>query len=325
MPFISIIIPTYNNEEHIEQAINSCFDSDFDNLEVIVINDASTDGAAAKLELLAEKHKGKIKTSHSEINIGPGPARNIGLEQAKGEYIMFLDGDDWFEPDAVKIVAEKLKEVEPDVLMFNHQRVWENGIQAPNLPNKYVTLKMKEQDISKPITRNKILKNLHCPCNKAYKTIFLKEKCKEFEPGYYEDFSWSIHTVINAENIAFTPSIIFNYRQRNGSITRSNSTKHFDIFKQIQIAKNELAKNKNKEMYSNNIYMYTRGVLFGIIKTGYRVPKEQNIKFMTQAYQVLKQLRTELNIKKFDIGFYALTTKNLKIFTLTQPRIKHIK
>lgn len=323
MPFISIIIPTYNNEEHIEQAIDSCFDSDFDDFEIIVINDASTDGTAAKLELLVERYAGKIKINHSEKNIGPGPARNIGLEQAKGEYIMFLDGDDWFEPDAVKTVAEKLKEVEPDVLMFNHQRVWENGIIIPNLPNKYVTLEMKEQDISKHELRNKIVRNLFTASNKTYKKTYISETDCKFPTGLYEDIYWSIKSFIFAKKAYYIPAIIFNYRQRPGSITRSSDKKHFNILIQYKNVTTLLNKHdKLKKYYGKNIYESAKAQIFGVIRVGYRIPKNLEKNFMRSSYHFLKMWRAELSIKKIDIGLVALGIGNRKVFMATQPKIK---
>jgi len=297
MPFLSIIIPTHNNEEHIEQAINSCFDSDFDDLEVIVVNDASTDKTEEKIKRLQEQHPEKIKLIISEQQNGLGETRNIGLRDAAGEYIMFLDGDDWYEPYAIQIVAEKLKKANPDVLMFNHQRIWDNGIKSPNIPNKYVDLQFREKDISKPKDRKGAIRNLHSACNKAYNKYHIKKYCGNFLEGFYEDFSWSVKAVTSAEKIHFIPNIIFNYRQRNGSITRSSSNKHFDIFIQISETQKFLEKNINiKQNYGVEIYEYTRSLLFGIIKTGYRIPKDKNHKFIKQANQTLYLWRKTLNI-----------------------------
>ncbi len=316
MPFISIIIPTHNNEEHIEQAIISCFDSDFDDFEIIVINDASTDSTVAKLELLADKYKDKIKINHSKSNIGPGPARNIGLEQAKGGYIMFLDGDDWFEPDAVKIVAEKLKKVEPDVLMFNHQRVWENGIKVPNLPNRHVNIDYSELDISHPQNKAELIRNIYVPWNKAYKNSFVKKVEAHFPEGLYEDIYWSISLIIKAEKAHYISNLITNYRQRNGSITRSSSPRHTDLIEQYQIVKKYLISvPEHSENYGRKIYESCRAQIFGAIRVGYRLPKDLEKQFMTSSYKLLRDWKKELKIKDIDPMLISLRLKNKILFT----------
>lgn len=315
MPFISIIIPTYNNEEHIEQAIDSCFDSDFDDFEIIVINDASTDGTTAKLELLVDRYAGKIKINHSETNIGPGPARNIGLEQAKGEYIMFLDGDDWFEPDAVKTVAEKLKEVEPDVLMFNHQRVWENGVKTANLPNRHVNVDCSELDISTPENRAKLIRNVYVPWNKAYKTSFVKETGTNFPDGLYEDIYWSIILLIKSAKAHYISNVITNYRQRKGSITKSTSPRHIDLIKQYQAVQNFLTGfPEYRENYGRKIYRSCRAQIFGAIRVGYRLPKELEKQFMISSYRLLRNWKKELKLNDIDPVLFSLQLKNKNLF-----------
>lgn len=324
MPFISIIIPTYNNEEHIEQAIDSCFDSDFDDFEIIVINDASTDGTAAKLKLLADRYAGKIKINYSETNIGPGPARNIGLEQAKGEYIMFLDGDDWFEPDAVKTVAEKLKEVKPDVLIFNHQRVWENGVKLVNLPNRHVSVDCSELDISAPEDKSKLIRNIYVPWNKAYKYSFIKKTGTNFPAGLYEDIYWSVSLLIQAEKAHYISNIITNYRQRPGSITQSSNSQHINIITQYKRVRSLLQKYpEDAKKYGKKIYESGKSQIFGVIRVGHRIPQNLEKDFMRSSYHFLKMWRTELNIKKIDIGLIALGVGNRGVFMATQPKIKH--
>lgn len=297
MPFISIIIPTHNNEEHIEQAILSCFDSDFDDLEVIVVNDASTDRTEEKIKNIQERYPEKIKLIISPQNNGLGLTRNIGLKNAASEYIMFLDGDDWYEPRAIDIVAKKLKQIQPDVLMFNHQRVWTNGVKAPNTPNKYVDLNDTEKDISDRHIRKGAIRNLHSACNKAYKKEFIEVNCGEFHKGFYEDFSWSIKAVTNARKIYFIPDLVFNYRQRDGSITRSSSYEHFHIFTQIQEVQIFLDRNPTiYSSYGKEIYEYTKSLLYGIIKVGYRIPANKNYEFIRKTHQTLSKLRKTMEI-----------------------------
>lgn len=295
MPFLSIIIPTHNNEEHIEQAINSCFDSDFDDLEIIVVNDASTDKTEEKIKKLQEQYPSKLKLITSESQIGPGPARNLGLEQASGEYLMFLDGDDWFESDAIQIVEKKLKEIEPDVLMFNHQRTWPDGKKQPNIPNRYVDLSKKEYDLSNHNDRVKGIENIHSACNKCYKRELIELHKMTFTSGYYEDLPWSILLCIKAESFYYIANIIFNYRQRKGSITRSKSKDHLAIFEQFDLIFEKLKLTQAGKNYQNPIYKYAKNQIFGLYRTNYRLHKNDKKTYLRKTKHALKKWKSNFN------------------------------
>ena len=95
-PFISLIIPIYNVREYIEQCLDSVIAQDYENFEILLVDDGSTDGSEAVCDSYADKDP-RIKVFHTE-NKGLSCARNIALDAAQGEYISFLDGDDWMEP-----------------------------------------------------------------------------------------------------------------------------------------------------------------------------------------------------------------------------------
>lgn len=326
MPFISIIIPTHNNEEHIEQAISSCFDSEFDDIEVIVVNDASTDKTEEKIKNLKEQYPSKLKLITSESQIGPGPARNSGLEQSCGEYLMFLDGDDWFEHNAIYTVAKTLKAQAPDLLMFNHQRVWDNGIKVANIPNKYVELDLSDKDITQPEDRAGAIRNVYVPWNKAYKKEYITKEKLAFPKGYYEDIYWSIYSTIKSDKTYYTGKIIINYRQRTGSITRTNSIQHFNIFDQYSKVKKLLeTNNEANKHYGLKIYESCKSQIFGIIRTGYRVPKKLERNFMLRAYKFLNEWRDELQITNLDLDILLLRVGYRPLFMLKQSRLHKIK
>lgn len=326
MPFISIIIPTHNNEEHIEQAILSCFDSDFDDFEIIVINDASTDKTEDKIRSLQNQFSEKIKIILSEQQIGPGPARNLGLEKVNGEYIMFLDGDDWFEPNAINVVAKKLYEIQPDVLMFNHQRVWEDGTKTPNIPNRYVGLDGNDKNLSHPKDRTAGIRNIYVPWNKAYKKTFIKKENLKFPAGYYEDIFWSVYSITNANTVFYTGKIITNYRQRACSITRSTNEQHIDLIQQYYKTKSFLNNSKaHKKNYGVQIYKSAKAQILGVLQVGYRLPKHLEKEFMLSSYLLLKAWKKELKIRSFDLNLLSLATGNIFLFNTAQYISKKAK
>lgn len=113
--------------------------------------------------------------------------------------------------------------------------------------------------------------------------------------------------------------IAFNYRQRTGSITRSPSTKHFDIFKQIEASKKYLDEKKQNQ-YEKYIYEYTRSLVFGIIKTRHRIPKKQKRLFLKKSYQTLNAWRKKANINYFDLPLISLNTGNELLFLFIEKK-----
>ena len=99
MEKVSVIVPVYNNEKYVETCIRSICQQTYQNLEILVINDGSTDGSRQILERMAEKDK-RIRLTHQE-NAGVSAARNKGIELADGEYLTFVDGDDYVSADYI--------------------------------------------------------------------------------------------------------------------------------------------------------------------------------------------------------------------------------
>ena len=95
MPKFSVIIPVYNTEKYLKKCLDSVFNQSFSDYEVIVVNDGSTDGS---IDIINE-YKVELINLEKKETIGPSYARNLGVSKAKGEYILFLDSDDYYEPD----------------------------------------------------------------------------------------------------------------------------------------------------------------------------------------------------------------------------------
>lgn len=115
MKKVSIIIPLYNSEKYIEKTLESVFAQDYENIEVIIVDDGSTDNSGAIAEAFAKKD-GRAAYYKTE-NGGPGKARNFGLEKATGDYIGFCDGDDIIKPDMYKTLVEYLEKAEADIAL----------------------------------------------------------------------------------------------------------------------------------------------------------------------------------------------------------------
>ena len=120
-PLVSIIVPSFNVERYIEECIDSLLNQSYKNIEIIVLDDASTD---ATLYLL-KQYEGRIQIIENDTNQGQGARRNQGVKLATGKYIYFVDSDDWIEPETIKEAVDQLEKTGADLVRFNGQVFYE--------------------------------------------------------------------------------------------------------------------------------------------------------------------------------------------------------
>jgi glycosyltransferase involved in cell wall biosynthesis len=135
-PLISVVMPCFNAAPYVAEAIESALGQSYGNVEVIVVDDGSTDGSAEIVSRLAVEHAGRIHLFHTARR-GPYPARNVGLQHAKGELIAFLDADDWWLPEALERLCLALLQNDADIAYCGWQNVGEGIRSAPYVPPAY--------------------------------------------------------------------------------------------------------------------------------------------------------------------------------------------
>lgn len=116
MAEISVIIPVFNTEQYLDRCLDSVLGQDLEDLEVICVDDVSTDGSAALIQRRARKDR-RLRYIRQEVNAGPGQARNRGIDTATGRYVYFLDSDDWIEPDLLSRMLQMADETGRDVII----------------------------------------------------------------------------------------------------------------------------------------------------------------------------------------------------------------
>lgn len=121
----SIVIPVYNVKDYLEKCVESVLAQNCDDYEMILVDDGSTDGSGALCDTLAQRKPDHIRVIHKP-NGGLGDARNVGLEQAKGEYLVFIDSDDYIAETMLQELSEKIEETHADIITFGF-RVDNNG------------------------------------------------------------------------------------------------------------------------------------------------------------------------------------------------------
>lgn len=217
----SVIISAYNVEAYIERAINSVLKQDFKDYELIVVEDKSTDNTLSNIM----KYEGKIKLIKNEKNRGLGAVRNIGIENAEGEYIVHLDGDDTLYNDStLKDIDRLIGENKPDIIFFGFQEI--NG-------NNRLRVATKENSTKEA--------RLICDAtfsvpSKCWRRDFLIEKDIKFiENIYYEDMIYSMKAVTLSNETMYGKFPIFNYyKNRGGSIMTVPSIRRCtDMYKML--------------------------------------------------------------------------------------------
>lgn len=210
---ISVIIPVYNVSDYLERCVDSAINQTYKNLEIILVDDGSTDNSPIICDNYAKKNE-NIKVYHKK-NGGLSDARNYGLEKSKGEYIYFLDSDDWIEEDTIKNLYNALCDVKADVsigkIYFCGK---EEDLNKFTDINNYLMMNSVE-------TITEMAKGdnfaFFAP-NKLYKKILFKDII--FPIGKkYEDIYTIYKVVDRAKKIVYTPNAKYAYFQREDSIT----------------------------------------------------------------------------------------------------------
>lgn len=237
MPKFSIVIPVYNVEKYLEKCLESIKKQAYHDYEVIIVNDGTKD----KSMDIAKKYPYKII---NQKNQGLSVARNTGVKYSKGDYILFLDSDDYLEEQTLPSIANSLKN-EPDIVRFQIKEVYENGKEI-KYPENSFTGKNGEQAFAEIVTYH-FVENAWCY---AIKRDYYTSEKFSFAPGtIHEDFGIVPLMIRKAKIVNSINYIGYNYRQREGSIMNQKSYTKIkkqvdDFYKHYKFLKNEIGKVK---------------------------------------------------------------------------------
>lgn len=216
----SIIIPVYNVDKYIQACLDSVIGQTFSDWEAICVNDGSTDGSSAILAENASKDD-RIKVI-DQTNAGTATARNTGLRAAQGDYIFFLDSDDWLEEDSLQILANRLHS--EDILCFSGKRYFESTGEyhpADVLSEKTYQKGMDYYNENALIHRDFAFV---CVVLRVYNRDFLMRNRLFFDDDIsYEDNLWVPKTLYYAQTVTVIPDVLYLYRIREGSKMRDVS------------------------------------------------------------------------------------------------------
>lgn len=222
---LSVIVPIYNTSEYLERCIQSLVSQTLKNIEIILIDDGSTDNS---LELCKEYEKRYFNVKvYSKTNSGLGKTRNVGMKLSKGEYIAFVDSDDFISCNMYEYMTKLLIEYGADVAICDYEKVYreeESNLFEKNVRNTQVQVLNDKYDIIKEYLLFKIEP---FAWNKVFKKNFLIDnKLKYEEDCYYEDLNMTLEALFLARKICSTNRKFYGYFQRESSITHKLTEKH---------------------------------------------------------------------------------------------------
>ncbi|RLZ12732.1 glycosyltransferase family 2 protein [Faecalibacter macacae] len=293
-PKISIIVPVYNTEKYLAKCLDSILNQTLQDIEIIVVNDGSKDQSQSVIDRYAIKDH-RIFSIYKE-NGGLSDARNVGLDNSTGEFIAFIDSDDYIESEMLEKMYELTKRHNSEIVLCDLVKVDENGKefrdlpQSPQLPEKIVL----KNDLT-------IFGEMSCfACNKIFKKSLFNNH--RFKKGiHFEDIELIPKLILDSKIISKINEPFYKYFERQDSITKTHTNKGLDMFVAVEAVSNYFKKSE----YSNQLNELKR---FQIIQGYYSflayVAYVKDKKLKSEMINKLNEFTILNSIKKSDIINY---------------------
>lgn len=318
LPLISIIIPIYNVKPYLEKCVNSVLSQSYPNLEIILVDDGATDGSAQVCDDFSEKYA-NIQVIHKK-NGGLSSARNAGIEAMKGEYVFFLDSDDWIANDAISQLYDDMVEYNADITGISFYQAYSDGNLVLN------THLIEKQMLSKKEALRTFLFNNYltpCSCGKLYKANLWKD-IRFPEGRLFEDQLTTYKVIELANTIIFNPAAKYFYFKRIGSIGHSAfSEKTYDLYEAVNEQYNEITKHHPDIESDLAVAKITWEIVFinMMLNSNY---SDQAIVDKTRVFarkRILDVVKCEFipNLRKFQITLFAY---NFSLYKVLYARYK---
>lgn len=225
---ISIIVPVYNVENYLAKCLDSLVNQTYQNIEILVVNDGSKDSSEKIIQDYAQKFPEKIRAFNKK-NGGLSDARNFGIDHATGDYIGFVDSDDYITETMFEEMLNLALKHQAEMVICNIQKVDEHGnvtqklTQIPNMPEKI--------DLE---THFSVFSDLsYFACNKLFKKELFKDK--RFKKGaHYEDIQLVPQLLLECKTLAQTQTYHYQYLERTDSISKTHTEKGLDILNAVK-------------------------------------------------------------------------------------------
>ena len=239
IPYLSVILPVYNVAPYLQQSIESVLNQPFQNYELILVDDGSTDNSPGICDAYATRFE-RIRVVHKP-NGGLSSARNAGTQIAQGKYVWWVDSDDWIEADALGILYEACRENDPDMVKFHFYRVGEKKqlVSCNAEPGLYTGEESRKQMLEKGFFRSGSFSL--SAWGHIYRRDFLTAHNLTFVSERVigsEDYLFNLCAMALAQCIRVIPDALYNYRLRPGSLTqryrKELPEKYTELYRQLR-------------------------------------------------------------------------------------------
>lgn len=295
--FFSVVIPVYNVEKYLNQCVDSILKQTFKDFELILIDDGSSDKCGQICDEYAESDK-HVKVIHKE-NGGLSDARNYGTRIASGQYIIFIDSDDYIASNQFLKKLYEAAEDEPDIILYKYKKYYEDKKKFSEAGFHYPEISVKDKT-DKVLTELVKTNSFYCAAwMKSIKRSLLQLNAIEFQKGILsEDQEWYYHVVLCAKSYVAIDEAFIIYRQRAGSITSTTGSKNIaDNIRLLQYWESNLmnARVSEEKRYA---LLSSLGKLYSNLLVAFSILEpESKKKYMEPMEKLAGLLEYSLNIR----------------------------
>ena len=315
---ISIIIPVYNTEKYLQECIDSVRQQSYKNLELIFINDGSTDNSSVILDRAAESDT-RIKIVEQE-NSGLSAARNRGMREASGDYIMFLDSDDWLDKKTCEIALGKMKQYDADVVFWSYIREYrEKSLKTPLFSDKEIIWQFNNIRslfrrmvglTGKELVEPQKTDSLITAWGKLYKKSVLNDiNFVDTKIIGTEDALFNIQVFSQVQTAVYIPGYFSHYRKYNEiSLTHQYKTKLAKQWKELyqRILQVLRTRKMDKECFS----ALNNRICLGLIGLGLNLVEDNKMNFNEK----IDELHRILDMQHYKKALAAFSVRELPIY-----------
>ena len=314
VPKVSVIIPVYNVEKYLEKTLDSVINQSLKDIEIICIDNASTDKTPDILKKYEAKDN-RFKLFKNSLNLKQGLARNFGIEKAIGEYVFFIDGDDFMSEDCLEKMYSKIKSDDSDITICCWA-LYDDKSGKINDKHTYALLKqipeeLNEKTFSWRDIKYSIFWQSSVPWDKIYKRSFLIDKNVKF-PGdlFFEDNVFVYDAFFKSSKISIIRNILMFYRtNRRGAVTNTRDKTFFDYLKIFNLIGENL---KKIDLYDEMKYMYFDYKIITLMWWYNKI----KIKYKKQFYNLIKKDFEKIEFREEEKEF----VRNKTLFLLDRVK-----
>ena len=289
---ISVILPVYNSENYIKECLDSLLSQTFKDIEILCIDDGSTDGSLNILKDI-EKTDSRI-TVITQENMGVAKTRNNGLNLVKGNYVYFMDSDDCLDKNAFKKLHDNITSNRSDFCIM--KVIFVNGSEEYKFPafdidKEFDKVNFNDFTFTYKDVKSHVLNDLFAPWLKLYSAEFLKSNDDFTFPEIksYSDAPFHVKTMLNASKISFVPEYLYYYRENDGSLVHSSSNT-INFFRLSDIIEDYLVKNDFIDEFTDEF------AAFKIVKLVYYMGFTDSEEYYTKAKEELSNVNANFSL-----------------------------